>query len=309
MTEPSASIVQPMDVVSCPELLNALPAAIVVIEADGTIVFANRACEPVLGFAPQDLLGTSLDQLMPETERTMHRADRLAIMEHPAARMFGTGIDTFFAINHKGYPLPVEMTVSPLTLSGRILLIVSITDITARKEGERQLERLALTDALTGLANRVLWYDRCVQAIERARRGTAISVLFLDLDLFRRINNTYGHETGDRVLVEIGQRIMHAVRRIDTVSRFGGDEFVVLLDGADKQETANVAIRIRESIEMPLRLEPSVLHVRASIGVATWDGARGLPAPQDLLRLADRCLYRAKRGGRRRIIADVWVPE
>ncbi|KRB80050.1 hypothetical protein ASE01_00635 [Nocardioides sp. Root190] len=177
-------------------------------------------------------------------------------------------------------------------------LKLQMVDITAQKHAEQELARIALHDELTGLANRTLWADRVEQALQQAvRTGELVAVLYVDVDHFKQINDTYGHDIGDEVLKEVASRISGIVRPLDIVARIGGDEFVVLCpalsDGADGRR---LAARILETFRAPVEVGRRVITVSASIGVAfATDGDA-----RSLLRRADSALYAAKDGGRAR---------
>lgn len=176
----------------------------------------------------------------------------------------------------------------------------SQTDITERKDFEDRLARQALYDPLTGLPNRTLFLDRLAQVVRRARRHPArgCAVLFVDLDRFKDVNDRLGHAAGDRLLVEAARRLERAVRPGDTVARLGGDEFTVLLeDVSGPGDAVPVAERLRTEFERPFELEGGPVTVTASIGVAA---ATAPERPEDLLRDADRAMYRAKELGRAR---------
>jgi diguanylate cyclase (GGDEF)-like protein len=175
-------------------------------------------------------------------------------------------------------------------------------DITANKEREFELDRIAHYDALTGIPNRILFADRLQQALALAKRtGTSIAVCYLDLDGFKPVNDRHGHNAGDTLLVEIARRLHVSVRSVDTVARIGGDEFVMLLvDITGTEECAVTLDRVLSSIQEPVSIGPSNVSVSASIGVAIY--------PQDavesdlLLRLADQAMYSAKQQGRSKCV-------
>jgi diguanylate cyclase (GGDEF)-like protein len=177
-------------------------------------------------------------------------------------------------------------------------MVGTIHDITERKALQEQLEYQALHDALTGLPNRALFMDRLQHALVRTRRRKGeIAVLFMDLDNFKVINDSLGHEAGDKLLVAVAERLRARLRPEDTAARLGGDEFVILLeDLTDVGEATRVAERIAEALRTAFVLNRREVFVTASIGIALSDDARKEPA--DLLRNADLAMYRAKHAGR-----------
>jgi diguanylate cyclase (GGDEF)-like protein len=177
----------------------------------------------------------------------------------------------------------------------------SQTDITHRKLAEKKLVHNALHDALTGLPNRTLFMSHLEEAIKRAKADEThhFAVLFLDLDRFKLINDSLGHLAGDQLLVTVANRLKGKVRDSDTVARFGGDEFAILLDGVNNiEEVTAIANRIQKQLSQPINLSGDKVYTSASIGIALSD--IGYDWPQDILRDADTTLYRAKALGRRR---------
>lgn len=184
-----------------------------------------------------------------------------------------------------------------LRLAGRML-----AGALQAAELSKRLTELAFHDALTGLANRKLLEDRLGVAHVRARRTRgSLSVLLVDLDDFKPINDRFGHDAGDALLCEVARRLCGAVRSIDTVARLGGDEFVLLLDGSDEAEARAVSERVLAALGAPLLLEGESLRISASIGLA--HSHAGELAPNALLRAADLAMYRAKSRGRNRLEA------
>jgi diguanylate cyclase (GGDEF)-like protein/PAS domain S-box-containing protein len=182
--------------------------------------------------------------------------------------------------------------------SGRALRMIGTNvDITDRRRMEDALQSVALTDPLTGLANRTLFADRLRVALARAgRAGTGVAVLYLDLDRFKDVNDSLGHAAGDALLKDFARRLRASVRAADTVARFGGDEFVVLLeDVKDPQHAARVAEKIVRASREPLRVEGRALVATVSVGVALGDAGS---TEQELLKRADEALYQAKAAGR-----------
>lgn len=163
------------------------------------------------------------------------------------------------------------------------------------RHAESLLANLALHDPLTGLPNRRLLMDRLEVSVARSARGSGLALLFIDLDAFKSINDTYGHDIGDAVIVEVGQRLVRGARASDTVARLGGDEFVVLCDDVDEDAINAVAGRILAEVSKPLDVRGREIRVTVSVGVAL--GVEGIE-PQELVRRADAAMYRAKDNGR-----------
>jgi diguanylate cyclase (GGDEF)-like protein len=182
--------------------------------------------------------------------------------------------------------------VDPATLSR------SMQHARQRQRAQRQLYHGALHDELTSLAKRTVLNQRIANALARSRRmGNTFAVIYIDLDHFKRINDTHGHDVGDAVLVAVSSRLKSAVREYDTVARLGGDEFAILLDTLDDvAEAETVARRVLCSLAPPVRVAEHDLEVTASMGISVFPEGGG--APDELLRSADRAMYRAKRAGR-----------
>ncbi len=174
------------------------------------------------------------------------------------------------------------------------------SEITEQKNTEAQLRELAFVDPLTGLPNRALLGDRIERALAAARRdGSRVAVLFVDLDGFKRLNDRFGHDVGDRTLTIVADCLVMNVRESDTVARVGGDEFVVLIpDLADAQHAARVADKIRDSLLAGIEVQGHDIALGASIGISVFPDDGG--GREDLLRRADEAMYAAKRRGNRR---------
>jgi diguanylate cyclase (GGDEF)-like protein/PAS domain S-box-containing protein len=167
-----------------------------------------------------------------------------------------------------------------------------------RRRAEARMRHDAVHDPLTGLANRTLLRDRLEVALARSERdGSATGVMFVDLDRFKHINDDFGHAAGDAVLVEVGQRLLTAVRPADTVARFGGDEFVVVCEALDEESALASGGRLQDAVRLPLTVDGVTHHLSASIGIAL-----GASSPDDLLADADAAAYRAKGNGGGRIV-------
>jgi diguanylate cyclase (GGDEF)-like protein len=187
--------------------------------------------------------------------------------------------------------------------------VVAHENVTERKLAEEATAHLALHDPLTGLPNRRLLRDRIEHALSRsAREGTAVAVLYFDLDGFKAVNDGFGHEAGDRLLMAVASRLRGCLRGSDTAARLGGDEFVVVLEGVSGGgEALALAERIARTLEEPFSVGGAEAALTASMGVALSDRPQGLP--EELVRLADLAMYRSKREGKGRVSLHEASPE
>jgi len=259
---------------------------------DGTVRYASPAARALLGRAPDELVGADVLSHIAEEDRELVRD---AVRE---ARREGTGSVTFRAERADGEVVWVE---SSLRAVDGALVAVS-RDVTARRRAELALAHRALHDPLTGLPNRALFHDRLALALRRrARRGTGTTaVFFLDVDRFKLVNDSLGHDVGDLLLLEVAARLESAVRPADTVSRLAGDEFTVLCeDVAGELEAVAIAQRIIELFETPFVVGGREIDVSTSVGVALSSG-RGGASADALIRDADAAMYRAKDRGKAR---------
>lgn len=252
-----------------------------------------------------ELLDLSRGDLAPTFEALLlrvHPEDRQRVGEAIAAHLEdGAGFDPEYRIRNGGgvYRTIVSRAETERDRNGRALRMVGIvTDVTERRALEDQLASLAFFDPLTALPNRALFVDRLENALNRSRRqGAELAVMFLDLDNFKVINDSLGHESGDRSLVAVAKRLQTCLRPGDTVARFGGDEFTVLLEEVGAAQARRVAERILRELRRPVTVDGRKFYLTPSIGIAFSDATS---QPTDLLRNADSAMYEAKRAGKAR---------
>lgn len=204
--------------------------------------------------------------------------------------------------------LPIDFQIGPITdTDGQIAgLIATAVDISNRKEAEATIFNLAFTDPLTGLHNRRMMLDRLGHALSASERSRQCGgLLFLDLDNFKSLNDTFGHAYGDLLLIEVSQRLVNCVREVDTVARLGGDEFVVLLEDISAhleeamQLVDQIAEKIRSNLSMAYDLQRNIHYISPSIGVCLFHGKQ--KSPDEILKCADMAMYQAKESGKNRI--------
>ena len=274
-----------------------LPALIFHIDRHQRYLFANAYSGQVLGMDPSEIVGRTIREVRGEA---MHAQ----IAPHVEAVLRGepTSFANTASVNGRTYHYQSNY-IPDVNEAGAVEgFFVMIFDITELHETQSQLERLARVDALTGLPNRRQFEERLAEAISRTRRtGQAMAVMFLDIDHFKAVNDSFGHAAGDAVLCEFAHRLKLCLRATDTVARLAGDEFVILLEGSvDVAELGRLAGRVVACIRPPMSIGPVVLDVTTSVGVAHCEG--GAQADLDLMSMADEALYRAKKQGRNRFV-------
>ena len=278
------------------DLLEAAPDAMVIVDEGGRIVLVNGQAERLFGYTREELIGEEVEILIPEAKRGLHskNRDRYVADAHP--RPMGIGLD-LAARRKDGTEFPVEISLSPLRTAEGVLISSAIRDVTERKLAAERLEHQALHDPLTDLPNRVLFLDRLDHALERSRRtGAKLAVYFCDLDQFKKVNDSLGHEAGDRLLIALPARLRRALRSADTLTRFGGDEFVILCEDLSSElDAIAIAERIAEAVARPFEIEGRTHHLSVSVGVVFVEG--GTAGASEVVRDADAAMYRAKSMG------------
>jgi diguanylate cyclase (GGDEF)-like protein/PAS domain S-box-containing protein len=270
---------------------------ITVLDSDGMVIYQSPSITGALGYTPEEVVGTRFDRLTEpgQNTRLLHLLANSANYSGRESEVVEcvlshrNGSTRQFEILHMN--LLEDQAVAGIVLNGR--------DISERKAFEEQLTHQAFHDAVTALPNRALLKERVGHALARAQREKArIAVIFLDLDDFKTINDSLGHAAGDGVLLEVAKRLCTSIRVSDTASRFGGDEFAILLeDTAGPQEVADTAERILENLQKPLHVEGKDIVVRASLGISVVDAPFTMDA-DTLMRNADAAMYIAKRDGK-----------
>ncbi len=264
---------------------------VTVVDKAGTITYQSASSERILGYHPTDLQGHGISRLTHPDEAGV----LIGALEHAASEPLRIHTIHTTWLHATGRECRVEVTITNLLDNPDVAgLVLNTRDVTDRVVLEEQLTEQAFTDPLTGLPNRALFKDRLQHALtRRSTNEAAVAVLFLDLDGFKAVNDTLGHSAGDHLLAQVAERLRQVVRPSDTVARFGGDEFAVLVDDfSDHDYETALAERINSTLRDPFDLQSQQVHVAASVGIARLD-THSRTAEQ-LLRNADLAMYQAK---------------
>lgn len=283
------------------QILSVADMAILATDAEGIISEANPSACLVFGYQEEELLGMSVHLLLPPHFRQRHVELLRGFVEGEETERRMSGRSEVMGYRKDGSFFPLEASIAKFRNAeegGDLLLVVAMRDITERKKAEDDLTRRATHDPLTGLPNRSLIRERLTTALQRSRRsGLSAALLFVDLDGFKLINDTHGHEAGDAVLKSVAARMIDQVRPGDTVARLAGDEFIVLCEQVEQPTSMSVlAERINDALRQPVDFNGLSLFVTASIGVAIGSGSTH--SADDLLRFADTAMYAVKEKGR-----------
>ena len=283
-------------------ILDNMLDGVLTIDRHGLIESVNKAAIKLFGYGAQEMLGQSVALLLPEPY-SGDNSQQMQLFKHGGSNyLVGTPRD-MVGRRKDGSVFPISLSVSKIARPGRPTFVGVIRDITQRRQQEEEIQRLAFYDPLTQLPNRRLLLDRLKQALSlSARSGQHSALMFLDLDHFKDINDTLGHDLGDALLKQVATRLKACVREGDTVARLGGDEFVVLLEGlsltsADSAaDTEIVANKILAALNQPYTLRSHHHQSTPSIGIVVFQGDQ--KGSEVLLKMADTAMYQAKTAGR-----------
>ncbi len=302
-------------------IVNGALDGIVTIDEEGNITEFNVAAEDIFGYKQDELIGKSLSDIMvPPSARAAHNDGHALFVKTGIKHIVDKRVE-LIAMRSDGSEFPIELSITSLKESGFPLVTAFIRDISLQKKAQLEIENLAYYDVLTGLPNRRLLLDRFQRAVVNAKRlGTSCVLIFLDLDNFKLLNDTRGHEIGDKLLVEVAKRLESSVRAGDTVARLSGDEFIVILENIDNdknlayQQASEVAQKLLMSLNKSYSLALIEYTTTASLGLTLFNGddttmtinhhPKTSTEPEDLLsfedhlRHADVAMYQAKSAGR-----------
>jgi diguanylate cyclase (GGDEF)-like protein/PAS domain S-box-containing protein len=285
-------------------ILDNVVDAIITLDGDGLIASCNPAATRIFGYPAEALVGMNIQALMPEPFRGEHPGE--TAHDHSSAglkRIVGSSRE-LSARHQDGHTFPIHLAMSEVLRDGQPTYIGLVRDITQQRQAEAEIAHLAFFEQLTGLPNRRLLLDRLERALRTSERsGKMGALLMLDLDDFKTLNDTWGHEAGDQLLIELAKRLTAAVRDGDTVARLGGDEFVLLLENL-AEGRADAAADAEAVVHKVLKLFTQAFHPQqreyittASVGVTLF-GDGGRPTPDTVMGQADMAMYQAKNAGR-----------
>lgn len=273
--------------------------AVITIDMSGHVLNWNRAAERMFGWTAEEAIGGNLgEMIVPEEHREQHTRGLARFQAQQPSNVLNRCVEITAQHRTKGV-FPIELSIWPHQQSGKQIFSAIIRDITERKQREQIAWLHANFDALTGLPNRRLLVNRLEQAVaQAARHQNEVALLFIDLDRFKPVNDSYGHAVGDELLRLVAFRLQSLLREEDTVARLGGDEFIALLPGLRAGETAaqQTVERIIAALAQPCLVNEHTLHISGSVGIALFphDAADA----DSLLKCADTAMFEAKELGR-----------
>ncbi|GGJ89659.1 hypothetical protein GCM10010123_19230 [Pilimelia anulata] len=265
---------------------------VTVVDADAVVTYQSESVRRVFGYSAAMLTGRTLTKLLdPEAGVRLSEALRAV-----AGRPYGSTVLELYVQHRDRRRRQAEITVTNLMDDPNVRgLVLNTRDISERKELQEQLVHEAFHDALTQLANRALFHELVGEALHRKGDNGTVSVLFLDLDGFKEVNDSLGHAAGDQLLVQVADRLRHSVRADDVVARFGGDEFAVLVEAPGRDDAEDIAERVVAAMDAPFLLDDRDIHIGASVGLACGDDDEAAASDaEQLMRDADLAMYRAK---------------
>lgn len=278
-------------------ILNAMEEGLVTLDRDGLIVTANNAMSVIFGYAPSEFDGMELKNLI--ISKTLETSTDIKNLLNDQVDGFNVFKSEEVGKRKDGSSIPLKLDIREVFLEQEKHYTVLFRNVTEQHEAEKIIRHMAWHDSLTGLANRNLLSERLDDALKMARRqNKKVAVMLLDLDKFKPVNDLYGHAMGDKLLKAVAERLLNCAREVDTVARFGGDEFAIIFTNIEKDiNIINIADRIIDSIQQPTEIDGNIIQIGTSIGISFFPGDSD--TPNELIRMADVALYQAKEDGRR----------
>lgn len=282
-------------------LAEAAYEAIIMIDSNGTVIFWNNAAVRVFGYTEEEAMGSNIHDLVtPPEEREQAQLGMYQFAFTGQGKVVGESNEVT-AMRKDGSRFPGERSVSSFHLGNKWYAVSMVRDISERKEAELKLQELATTDALTDLYNRRHFMELAEQEFAKARRyNRPFSLFMLDLDHFKNINDSYGHDIGDLVLADMAHILDSELRETDIPGRIGGEEFAVALPETEQKKAVETAERLRRTVE-EAAFETPAGDLRLTISIGVTSISEDTPELKSILRQADKALYRAKGSGRNRV--------
>jgi diguanylate cyclase (GGDEF)-like protein/PAS domain S-box-containing protein len=268
---------------------------ILMVDENQRIIFFNNGAENIFGYSQAEVLGQSLDMLIPHRFTNAHQKHVSHFKEETSpSRLMKERLAEIYGLRKSGEEIPLEVSISKWEQDNHSFFVAICRDISEKKKKDQLIQKLAHFDSLTGLTNRALFQDRLQQAILIGKReNRPMALFFMDLDRFKEINDTLGHHSGDILLQTVAERLRKVVRQSDVIARFGGDEFAVLLVGTLQDGAILAAKRILENLEEETTLGENPVNINASIGIALFpEHGEEL---EILVQRADKAMYEAKK--------------
>ncbi|MGE4498922.1 MAG: diguanylate cyclase [Hydrogenovibrio sp.] len=292
--------------------LDSMVDACIITDATGIIENFNEITLQTFGYESHELMGQRIEILIPEGEHKQHHADYMKSASMRKKVLFkGRELK---AQKKDGSEISVEITVTPLSVNGQLKFVGIIHDITDRMKLMEQLGAVLLQlrneatkDYLTGLMNRKAFFEHAEKVWSLAKRNhEPLCMLMLDIDLFKEINDTYGHNSGDRVLKGLAELFEHECRKEDLICRYGGEEFLILLESQPAKGAMEFANRIRQAVEVAeMDIGEGVkIQITVSIGLVAVE-CDEIPSMEEMISLADKLLYQTKTNGRNQVAENI----
>ncbi len=282
--------------------LNMTPEAAIFSNEAGQIVLTNKSAQKLFQYSEAEFLNCTIEDLVPEKSKAFHPDHRAAFFKNPKPRMLDQRALELSARRKDGTIFPMESSLFALRTKEGLLAVNLLRNISQQKKEQKNIETFAFIDALTGLPNRRYFDDHLTRSAAKARRDNKqLSLFYIDLDKFKPVNDTYGHDVGDIVLKTIATRLSQAIRTEDLLARIGGDELaLILFPTTDPNFLNKIAERILKACKKPIQIKALSIQVAASIGIAI--SPHTAFNEQTLFRTADKAMYEAKKEGGNRFI-------
>lgn len=270
--------------------------AVYLVDEDARIHHVNNAACKMLGYTMDELIELRITDFDPDYNPDRWKQHWRELLEQKTITL-----ETVHR-SKSGALVPIEVNANLIEYEGKRFNFALVRDITERKRIEAQLLHQASYDMLTGLPNRRLFGDKLKDEVYKAKRtGENVSLLFIDLDRFKEVNDTLGHHQGDQILIEAASRIQQCMRESDSLARMGGDEFVVALSGiTEMSQLGRIAQEVIDTIRQPFVLDNQVIYLTASIGIANYPS--DVDTIEGLVSAADQAMYVAKQRGRNGLV-------